>query len=308
MVVAGLGLMGGSLAMALRQQGVRVNGVDPNAATRRLAMELAVVDEATGDFAEAVRGAGLLILAAPVSAILSLLAQVPEANPDGCLVIDLGSTKEAVVAAMDRLPPAFGAVGGHPMCGKEVTGLRAAEAGLFCGQTFILCRSRRTDAMAETVAGQMVAALGARPLWLSAAEHDWLVARASHVPYFAAAALLAEAASVAETNDQVWQVSASGFRDTTRLAGSDPHMLRDIGLTNRRAILAALEGYRRRLDDVYEILKSGDGEALFRWLAARQAEYTAYRTAKKMGASPTAEANGPAADDAYDGPLGSGEE
>ena len=306
--IAGLGLMGGSLAMALRQHGVRLVGVEPDEATRRLALARNIVDEATGDFAEGVRDAALVMLAAPVGAILTLLAQLPEARPAGCLIIDLGSTKEAVVAAMDRLPPEFRAVGGHPMCGKEVAGLRVADAGLFRGQTFILCRSVRTDELAEAVAGQLVAALGARPLWMTAEQHDWLMGCASHLPYFAAAALLAEAASVAETNEQVWQVSASGFRDTTRLAGSDPHMLRDIGLTNRRAILAALEGYRRRLDDVYEILESGDGEALFRWLAARQAEYTAYRTAKGIGASPTAETAVPAADDAYGGPPGSGEE
>jgi prephenate dehydrogenase len=305
-VVAGLGLMGGSLALALRGQDVRLVGVDPDEATRRLALERAVVDEATGDFAEGVRGAALVILAAPVSAILSLLAQLPEARPEGCLVLDLGSTKQAVVDAMDRLPPAFRAAGGHPMCGKEVTGVQAAEAGLFRGQTFILCRSIRTDELAEAVAGQLVTALGARPLWLSAAEHDWLVARVSHLPYFAAAALLAEAASVAQTNEPVWQVSASGFRDTTRLAGSDPQMLRDIGLTNRRAILAGLEAYRRRLDEVTEILERGDGDALYHWLATRQAEYAIYRAAKEMG-SPV-ETTRPVADNAPDGPPASGEE
>jgi prephenate dehydrogenase len=280
--IVGLGLMGGSLALALRGHGIRLVAIELDEATRALALERRVVDEATAVLEEGLRGAELAVLAAPVGAILSLLSRLPEACPNGCIVLDLGSTKEAIVAAMDRLPPAFRAVGGHPMCGKEVAGLAAAEAGLFAGQTFILCRSRRSDREAQSVAEAMVAAVGARPLWLAPDQHDRLVAQISHLPYFVAAALMADAALAAQSSDYLWQVSASGFHDTTRLAGSDPRMMRDIALTNRPAILAALLQYRRRLDEVLALLEKGDEDVLYQWLAARQAEHAAYVVAKSV--------------------------
>lgn len=294
--IAGLGLMGGSLALALGQQPLRLVGVDPDEATRNMALERGLVDAVSDDFAAAVHGATLVALAAPVSAILAMLAQLPDVRPDGCLVLDLGSAKAAIVAAMDQLPPAFQAVGGHPMCGKEVSGLQAAEGGLFRDQTFVLCRSARTDSRAEAVAEELVAALGARALWLDAQVHDWMVAHSSHLPAFAAAALLAEAASIAATDERLWQVSAGGLRDTTRLAGSNPLMLRDTALTNRDAILTALSSYRRRLDEIYELLERGDGEGLYQWLAARRAEHTAYRAAKEPGSTAPPGKAGPAED------------
>ncbi|MDT8306901.1 MAG: prephenate dehydrogenase/arogenate dehydrogenase family protein, partial [Anaerolineae bacterium] len=133
--IVGLGLMGGSLALALRPHGVRLVAVEPDEATRRLALEQAVVDRATDVLADGLAGADLVVLAAPVRAILNLLAALPGACPAGCTVLDLGSTKSAVVAAMDRLPPSFAAVGGHPMCGKETAGFAAADQNLYHDQT-----------------------------------------------------------------------------------------------------------------------------------------------------------------------------
>lgn len=286
--IVGLGLMGGSLALALRGSGIRLVAVEPDDDTRALALDHGVVDEATTVLEEGVRGAELVVLAAPVGAILALLSRLPEACPDGCVVLDLGSTKEAIIAAMDRLPPAFRAVGGHPMCGKEVAGLAAAEAGLFAGHTFILCRSRRSDREAVAMAEAIVSAVGARPLWLAPDQHDRLVAQTSHLPYFVAAALMADAALAAQSSDHLWQVSASGFRDTTRLAGSDPRMMRDIALTNRAAILAVLQQYRRRLDDVLALLENGDEDRLYQWLHARQAEHAAYSVQKPARPAGTA--------------------
>ncbi|MDT8307407.1 MAG: prephenate dehydrogenase dimerization domain-containing protein, partial [Anaerolineae bacterium] len=152
---------------------------------------------------------------------------------------------------------------------------------LYHDQTFILCSSARTNPAAAALAEALVAAAGAQPLWLGPLQHDRLVALVSHLPYFAAAALMAEAAAAARTGNHVWQVSAGGFRDTTRLAGSDPLMLRDISETNRDEILAALRAYARRLQEIITLLERGDREALLDWLAARQREHTQLRAAKQ---------------------------
>ena len=278
--IVGLGLMGGSLALALRDCSVRLVAVEPDAATRERALAQGLVDNATADLASGVSGADLVVLAAPVGAILDLLPAVAAACPDSCTILDLGSTKGAVVAAMDRLPAGTQAVGGHPMCGKEMAGLAAAEADLYVGQTFFLCRSARTSPEAEAMAEALVAAAGAQPWWIEPEEHDRLVALVSHMPYFAAAALMAEAAAVATAGEQVWRAAAGGFRDTSRLAGSEPRMIGDIARTNRAAILEALRSYQSRVGEVIALLESDDDGALSAWLAARQREHAEYRQAK----------------------------
>jgi prephenate dehydrogenase len=279
--IVGLGLMGGSLALALRPHGGRLVAIDPDAATRQRALAQGVVADATADLTAGVLGADLVVLAAPVEAILELLPAVAAARPDGCIILDVGSTKQAIVAEMDRLPDSVQAVGGHPMCGKETAGLAAADPGLFAGQTFFLCRSSRTGADGGAMAEGLVAAVGAHAWWIEPAEHDRLVALVSHLPYFIAAALMAEAASAADVTGHVWRASAGGFKDTVRLAGSEPGMMAGIARTNRQAILAALHSYRDRLDELISLLEDGDDGALGTWLAARQDEYGRYRREKE---------------------------
>ena len=174
------------------------------------------------------------------------------------------------------LPPPFAAVGGHPMCGKETAGLAAADGDLFRGQTFVLCRvPRPAPPAAESLALALVDAIGARPLWLDAADHDRLVAAVSHLPAVVAAALMRGA-----TDERQWAVSASGFRDAARLAGSDPRMMLDILLTNRAAILAALRDYQADLAGFAAALEREDAAALADWLAAAQVAHAAYRRYK----------------------------
>lgn len=281
--IVGLGLMGGSLAMALGHQDVRLVAVEPDAQRRAQALAQKLVERATADLASGVMDADLVVLAAPVGAILELLPAVAAACPDGCVILDLGSTKAEVVAAINRLPEGAQAVGGHPMCGKESSGLSAAEPGLYTGQTFFLCQSARTSPEAAMRAEALVAAAGARPWWIEPAEHDRLVAQVSHLPYFVAAALVAEAAHAAAMGEPVWRAAAGGFRDTSRLAGSEPRMMGDIARTNRAAIVAALRSYQSRLDEVIALLERGDDGALSAWLAARQREHALYRQQKPEG-------------------------
>jgi prephenate dehydrogenase len=270
--IVGLGLMGGSLALALRGHTGRLIGMESDALTRQRAARAGVVDEVYEDLSPGLPPIDLLVLATPVRAILRTLARLPDLRPDGCWVIDLGSTKQAVVAAMDSLPEMFAALGGHPMCGKETAGLDAAAADLYHGQTFILCRTRRTTHELESLALEILETIGAQPDFLDAAAHDVVVALVSHLPYLASAALMRNVPA----EDQ-WAVSASGFRDTARLAGTNPRMMLDILLTNRAAILDAISDYASDLTRLRQLVEQADENELMDWLATAQVHYAAYR-------------------------------
>ncbi|MFQ5399624.1 MAG: prephenate dehydrogenase [Anaerolineae bacterium] len=275
--IVGLGLIGGSLARALRPFLAYLAVVDANPDTRRAAGSLA--DLVTADLAEGMQGTELIILATPVRIILKLLAQLPAVRPDGCLVLDLGSTKAVISQVMETLPPAFQAIGGHPMCGKETSGFAAADPDLFQKQTFVLCRNGRTSPDVEQVAREIIDRIGAFPLLLPPDVHDRLVAATSHLPYLISAALMRTVAGQAD--DQLWAVSASGFRDTSRLAGSEPQMMLDILLTNRMEVIDQVDKLQGQLITIKRLLLQGDEAALADWLAETQQQYATYRTVKQ---------------------------
>lgn len=266
--IAGLGLMGGSLALALHGHCRELMGVDVDPATLEYARRNRVVDRVV-DF-EAAQESDLLILAAPVRTIVALLARLPAAA-DGrpVVVLDLGSTKSEISSAMQSLPDRYDPVGGHPMCGKEVAGLVHADGALFQGKVFVLSPLERTSPRALGLAREVVAAVGARAVVLPAQRHDRLAAASSHLPYAAAVALVRAAESL--DDDQVWELAASGFRDTSRLAASDVTMMTDILLTNRGAILDALERTQAELGALAGLLQAGDSGALAAYLDAAAA-------------------------------------
>jgi prephenate dehydrogenase len=258
--VVGLGLMGGSFALALRGHCRELVGADHDPAALELARATSVVDR-TAPLAEAVE-CDLLVLGAPVRAILSqlqALTQLPRPQ-QRVVVLDLGSTKAEVVQAMATLPAGYDPIGGHPMCGKETSGLANADAGLFRGKVFVLTPLPRTTPGALALALAAAGALGAQPWVLAPEQHDALAAYSSHLPY-AVAALLVRTAQAAG-DEQIWRMAASGFRDTSRLASSDVTMMLDILLTNREPVLAALAGFRAELDDLRRLLSDGDVERL----------------------------------------------
>jgi len=152
------------------------------------------------------------------------------------------------------------------MCGKEVSGITHAEAGLFRDKVFVLTPLERTPAWALSLARQIVQAISAQPLELTPERHDQLAATASHLPYLAAAVLVRAAEGLGD--EQVWQMAASGFRDTSRLAASDVTMMTDILLTNRQAIAGALERYQAELAVLIALLNSGDAEGLAAFLSS----------------------------------------
>ncbi len=265
--ILGLGLMGGSLALALSGHCRRLLAYDPDPTTLALASTRQIVDFASPDLAAILPQADLVVLAAPVRATLDLIRQLPSVHPGTAVILDLASTKVEVCRAFEELPSRFDPIGGHPMCGKETAGLANAETGLFQGAAFALTPLNQTTPQARSLAVQVVEAIGARPVWLDAATHDRWAAATSHMPY-----LLAVALTLA-TQPDVKPLVGPGFRSTSRLASSSARMMADILHTNRENVLAALALFRGELEQIQAALQQEDEAILFdkmhRGIAAR---------------------------------------
>jgi prephenate dehydrogenase len=269
LAILGLGLIGGSFALAAKEQNMakEIVAFDPNVQSIADASIAGIIEQGFSNAQDAVKYADGIILAAPVRAILSLLPTIAPFLSEGAFVMVLGSTKCDIVSTIDRaLPAHVRAVGGHPMAGKELSGFRAAEATLFVGATFALCPSSRTDQCTRTLAEQIVTRLGARPLWTDALAHDNAVARISHLPYLLSATLTHAAAPQGLSR----QLAASGYRDTSRLAGSDPTMILNILLTNAPPIRAAIADARTALNTLDELLDTNDEAGLRHWMKEAQ--------------------------------------
>lgn len=262
--VVGLGLMGGSLAAALkgRRACAAVTGVARRTATVAQALERGCVDSATTDLARGVAAADVVVLAMPVRTIVAALPALGELLAPGTLLMDLGSTKVQIAAAMEALPRHIQVCPAHPMCGKETAGLQEAEPGLYAGSTFVLSPLPRTTPDALALAEELARAVGARPLQLDPQRHDRLAAISSHLPYLLALSLVAAAEDAASEDPLLWELAASGFRDTSRLAASDVAMMLDILMTNPGAIGQAIGRLRQQLDSLEQLLERGDEAAL----------------------------------------------
>jgi prephenate dehydrogenase len=256
--IVGLGLMGGSLAGALRGKCRAVIGVARRDETLAEARAHRLIDEGTTELADGVGDADIAILATPVRTIIELARSIGPLLPAGALLLDLGSTKTDIVSAMAELPPHVQPLGGHPMCGKELSGITAADPRLYQGKTFILTPLPRTAPDALALGKELVAAIGAQPLVLEPARHDRLVGVLSHLPYLLACALVRTADATTSADPAAWEIVATGFRDTSRVAASDVTMMTDILLTNRDAIIGALAAYRDQLDFLMELVRAGD--------------------------------------------------
>jgi prephenate dehydrogenase len=260
--ILGLGLMGGSLALALRGRCSLLLGSDPDPFTLAAARQLDLFSQLSPDPAEILPQANLIILAAPVGAILELIPQLPRWHPGSAIVLDLGSTKETICQALAALPSRFDALGGHPMCGKETYGLANAEPALYHRAVFALAALPRTSTRARRMAEQLVYVVGAHPLWLEPATHDRWVAASSHLPYLLAVCLalsLPEAAT---------PMVGPGWRSTTRLAASRSSMMADVLSSNRDNLLQALGVFRRHLDDLETVLQADVHASLLNILVA----------------------------------------
>ncbi len=271
--IVGLGLMGGSLGLALRRRSVDVIGYDPNPQACVQAVDMGAVRVA-GQSPDALAEAQVLILAAPVLAIiewLHTLGDQPALHPGPAIVFDLGSTKAHVLRAMEALPERFDPIGGHPMCGKESNSIRYAEAGLFENAAFVLSALERTTPAAREWAAELVQAVGARPLWLDGETHDRWAAAVSHAPYCLANSL------AAAVRPEALPLAGPGLRSTTRLAGSSIEMMENILRTNRANVLTSLSAARAQLAHLEQALQAEDWSAVRQCLAAGQENYAKIR-------------------------------
>jgi prephenate dehydrogenase len=256
--IVGLGLIGGSMASGLRSLCAEVIGVDTDAETLRLAPERGVVDRVEPDLRAGLEACDLAILAVPVGEILSILRRMGTDLPTPRFVLDVGSTKAEIVAAMRALPSEIDPLGGHPLCGKEISGLSAAEADLFRDKAFVVTPLERSSVGVRRLADEIIGTLGARSIVVDALAHDRLLAATSHLPYVLAVTLVACVGEIAASDPNVWELAASGFRDTTRLAGSDVRMMMDILSTNTANIQKMIHAARETLGGLEAALQKGD--------------------------------------------------
>jgi len=278
-VIFGVGLIGGSFALALKKSGAvnEVVGVGRRRETLLRAAELGIIDSHTGDVAQAVAGADLVLIAAPVAQTSTLLQAIaPHLQPD-TVVTDAGSTKTDVVAAARA---ALGSkihqfVPGHPIAGREQNGPEAALSDLYVGKKIILTALPENSSAAVDRVTDAWQRCGARVHHLTAEEHDAVFAAVSHLPHVLAYALVADIAARPDAA-RLFQYAASGFRDFTRIAGSSPEMWRDIALANRTALLGELDAYMAQLSQIRALLDRGDGPALEKIFGSAQAARQAW--------------------------------
>jgi prephenate dehydrogenase len=254
--IIGLGLMGGSLAMALKGKCAEVLAVVHRQSTCEQALRMGVVSQADVDPVRILPQADVIVLSTPVPAIIDWLERLPEIVPGRCIVLDMGSSKQIIVDAMRKLPGRFEALGGHPICGKEKLSLENADATLYHDAPFVLTPLPHTSARASTAAFQIVTAIGANPIWMDAALHDRTLASTSHLPYLLSSAL------VLATSPQSAPLVGPGFRSTSRLASTPSSMMLGVLQTNKENVLEAIAHFRENMDSVEQALQADDFERL----------------------------------------------
>ncbi len=265
LAIIGVGLIGGSVALALREAGVvrEVVGCGRSEANLIQAQELGILDHYTHDVAEAVQGADMVLLAVPLGAMRETLTAMRDHLKPDAVVTDAGSVKGSVVddlrAVFGEVPGYF--VPGHPIAGTERSGAEAAFAALYRNRRVILTPLPETDRQAVEAVEQMWRHCGAEIMQMSVTHHDEILAATSHLPHMLAFSLVDSLARLKE-NDEIFRYAAGGFRDFTRIASSNPVMWRDICLANQQALGGMLTRFADELHELASILERGDGEGL----------------------------------------------
>jgi prephenate dehydrogenase len=263
--LVGVGLLGGSLGLAIKERKLasRVVGYVRRTASIRECERAGAVDKADTDLRRAVEGAELVVLCVPIAQMAALTAEMLPALKPGCIVTDVGSVKVSVVAELEPLVAGTGAhfIGSHPMAGAEKMGVGAAQAGLFEGAICAITPTANTKPDSIPTLETFWKAVGARPLRVSPDLHDDLVSRSSHLPHVVAAELANYVLSPAHPKEQ-GMLCANGFRDTTRIASSSPEMWRDISLANRKNLARVLGVFIEDLQEFQLALEKEDTKAI----------------------------------------------
>ncbi|WP_372808537.1 prephenate dehydrogenase [Pontiella sp.] len=266
--ILGFGLMGSSLALGLKKRGFvgKILGYARREETRRQALASGVADEVFADPAEAVRDADLVVVCVPIWTIAKLAEKIVGALKPGAVVTDVGSTKSELLKTMEPLFRNSAAcfVGSHPIAGSEKTGIEAGNPDLYDGRLTVVCPSDDTPAEADALVSDLWRSAGSEVVEMSPAEHDLMLASTSHLPHMVAAAL---ARSVADGHpSKKADFCGTGFKDTTRVASGSADMWVDIIDTNRAALEAELDRFHQELQGLIQILRSGNGDDIRRWL------------------------------------------
>ena len=264
--VIGFGLLGGSIARAVRAHlpGIALSGWDADSAVRTRARELALADTIPENAADAVRGADLVVFCVPVGAMAAAAAEVAEGLEPGVLISDVGSSKQTVARELAKALPGRAIIPAHPVAGTEHSGPDAGFASLFHNRWCIITPPADADQDQLARLTRFWEAIGARVETMDAAHHDLVLAVTSHLPHLIAYTIVGTASDLEEvTRSEVIKYSAGGFRDFTRIAASDPTMWRDVFLSNRDAVLEMLQRFTEDLTALQRAIRVGDGDALF---------------------------------------------
>jgi len=264
--IIGVGLIGGSLGMATigRDLAKTVVGVDNNIDALIMAKDTKAIHEGTTLISEGVKDADLVIIATPVGLTIDLLNKCIPYLKKGCIITDVGSTKENIVNKAEEilLGQELYFVGGHPMAGSEKAGIMGADRYLFENAVYILTPTKNTNCLAVEKFSKYIQGLGARVISLDPGEHDLMVGAVSHLPHIIASALVNTAGNINKQYDKTLMLAAGGFRDTTRIAAGHPVMWRDICIANRNKIIIAIQEFRQALDELENQIIQGNADSL----------------------------------------------
>jgi prephenate dehydrogenase len=265
LVIFGVGLIGGSVALALKKadQNTHIVGVGRSEKSLNEALKLKVIDALEANINKACSGADLILIAAPVAQTKSILQTIKPHLNTNTVVTDAGSTKGDILAtAREILGAQFSQfVGGHPIAGAEKSGVAAAKADLFLGKNIVLTPALETNREAVASTADLWKKCGANVSEMSAETHDSIFAAVSHLPHLLAFALVDDIAA-RQNAEQLFSFAASGFRDFTRIAGSSPEMWRDISLANKTALLNEISAFEFELSQLKQLLENSDGAGL----------------------------------------------
>lgn len=263
----GLGLIAGSMALAMRRAGLagEITGHARSAETRATAMEIGLCDAVFETAAEAVAGADLVVLCAPVGVMGSIAAEIAPHLAQGATVSDVGSVKKAIIdAVLPHMPDHVHFIPAHPLAGTEHSGPRSGFAELFENRWCLFTPLPETDPEMLEKLTRFWSAMGANVEKMDAEHHDLVLAVTSHTPHLIAYTMVGVAEDLQRvTNKEVIDFSAAGFRDFTRIAASDPTMWRDVFLNNKKATLEILGRFTEELFDLQRAIRRGDGDHLF---------------------------------------------
>lgn len=278
MAIAGVGLIGGSLAQAVKERKVvgEVVGVGRNEERLKRAREAGIIDSYTARIDDSLGTVDLMVIATPVCMIADLVEKMIPFLQEGTVITDVGSVKKEIVEQVEGfMPDTLHFVGGHPIAGTENSGFEHSFSTLFENRKCILTPVESTNQQALKQVEELWSRVGSVVICLNCDEHDEILAAVSHLPHIVAYGMVNCLLTIEGFEETIFSFSAGGFKDFTRIAGSDPAMWRDISLMNRDKLLSMIERFQSYLDELKEAIEQKDGEKLF-------AEFQKSRTFKQL--------------------------